>query len=430
MPASAVEVAVIGAGPYGLSLAAHLRARGISYRIFGKPMQSWHEMPPGMFLKSEGVATNLSEPKRTCTLSSYCQLNGIDPAGLISMNDFVHYGLWFQRQYVPDVEDTYVACIAHTAEGFQIEVESGDVVHARRVIMAVGINHFTHMPPQLAALPEELASHTAKHRDLARFAGQDVTVIGAGQSALQTAALLHEQGATVRVLARKSWVDWNATPTNTSPSLYARFRYPSTGLGSGRRNWVFQHLPSAFHLLPEDSRVQLVRTSLGPAGAWWLKDRVVGQFPVLVGCAIDEAVPEGDRVRLRFSQQQQGDGEILTDHVIAGTGFQVDVDRLAFLSADLRAQLRRVAGAPALSLFFESSVPGLYFVGLAAANSFGPMLRFVLGTDFAARRICNHISWKNRVSTSRRVGSLAPAADSAPRNVETVVSPVSQVSSK
>jgi cation diffusion facilitator CzcD-associated flavoprotein CzcO len=394
MSESAVEVAIVGAGPYGLSLAAHLRALGVSYRIFGKPMQSWHEMPPGMFLKSEGPATNLSDPEHKCTLSRYCELQGIDPTGLISMDDFVHYGLWFQQQYVPDVEDTYVVSVAQTAEGFQLELENGEVVRARRVIMAVGINHFADMPPQLAALPEELASHTAKHRDLAHFSGQDVTIIGAGQSALQTAALLHEQGAKVRVLARKTWIEWNATPTNAPRSLYSRFRYPPTGLGPGRRNWVFQHLPSAF------------------------------QFPIMLGCTIREAVPERRGVHVRFNEQQQGDGEFVTDHIIAGTGFRVDVDRLTFLSAGLRAQLRRIAGAPTLSLFFESSVPGLYFVGLTAANSFGPMLRFVLGTDFTARRISSHVTWKMRLSASRHFFIVAAERSPVPQDADPSVSQV------
>ena len=64
MSASKVAVVVIGAGPYGLSIATHLRAQQLSFRIFGEPMASWrHHMPQGMSLKSEGFASDLYDPR-------------------------------------------------------------------------------------------------------------------------------------------------------------------------------------------------------------------------------------------------------------------------------------------------------------------------------------------------------------------------------
>jgi hypothetical protein len=79
--------------------------------------------------------------------------------------------------------------------------------------------------------------------------------------------------------------------------------------------------------------------------------------------------------------------EIVADHVIAATGYKVDMESLAFLNSDIRSKVKCISGMPVLSSSFESSVPGLYFVGLAAANSFGPVMRFAFGAGFAARRL-------------------------------------------
>ena len=424
MQSSSVEVAIVGTGPYGLALAAHLLGRGIEFRIFGTPMQSWHEMPPGMFLKSETYATSISDPAARCRLSDYCASRGLDGDQLVSMDDFVGYGRWFQRELVPNVEDVYVTRIAQAPVGFELELATGERLHARNVVVATGINYFAFAPAEVAGLPADLSSHTAHHRNLDRFAGQDVTVLGGGQSALQTAALLHEQGAQVRVLVRKQWVVWNPQPTSGSHGLMQRLRYPASGLGTGRRNWVYEHAPWAFHFLPSESRANIVRSDLGPAGAWWLRDRVVDQFPVLTGCTIRAAERDGAHVRLQLSRVDDGDAVIQTDHVISGTGFQVDLDRLTFIDLQLRSQLRRDAGSPALSTSFEASVPGMYFVGLPAAVSFGPMLRFVLGTSFASRRIGRHLAWKRALSAQPHAAS----ASARPSPAMAVAEPASRAS--
>jgi hypothetical protein len=80
-----------------------------------------------------------------------------------------------------------------------------------------------------------------------------------------------------------------------------------------------------------------------------------------------------------------------TEHLIAGTGYRVDLSRLPFLDDQLRGRLRLVAGAPALSSSFEASAPDLYFVGLASAHSFGPIMRFLHGADYSAHRLVSHL---------------------------------------
>lgn len=408
MPTLSTRVAIIGAGPYGLSLAAHLSTRRIEYRIFGTPMQVWRQhMPAGMYLKSEWFASNLSAPGHHYALAEYCAAQRIEYTKPISLTTFTSYGLWFQQQAVAQLEDVAVVALRQRDGAFELELATGERLWAERVVVSVGVSHFAYVPEQLAVLPGELVTHTSSHSDLTVFAGRDVTVIGGGQSALETATLLHEQGASVRLLVRKPWLKWNPTPTPGPQSLVTRLRYPASGLGAGRRNWIYEHLPSGIHYLPEATRVRLVRQELGPAGSWWLKKRMSGRFPVLTGCEIQDATADKSGARLRYSQQEAGNEEVhelYTDHVIAGTGYHADVDRLSFVDGGLRAQIKQVDGAPALSRHFESSVPGLYFTGLAAANSFGPLLRFVLGADYTVRSIAGHLAQKT--GTTAQTGSV------------------------
>jgi FAD-dependent urate hydroxylase len=392
MPGSpAVEIAIVGAGPYGLSVAAHLRRRGRPFRIFGSPMRTWRvNMPAGMYLKSEGCASSLSDPTGSYTLAAYCREHGLrygDHGVPVPLGTFHDYGLAFQRRLVPEVEDTQVVALDRASDGFELRTAAGETLVAGSVIVAVGISQFAYLPPALAGLPGELVSHSSQHRDLTAFAGRDLTVLGGGQSALETAALAREQGAQVRVLVRKPTLVWNATPELPPRPLARRARHPMTGLGPGWRSFFYCNAPGVFRRLPERTRVRTVDTALGPAGAWWLRERVLGGVPVLSGHTVRGAEADGGRLRLRL---ERGDGRVVectTGHLIAGTGYRVDLGRLPFLSERLRARLRLVEQAPLLSPVFEASAPDLYFIGLASAYSLGPMMRFVYGADYTARRL-------------------------------------------
>src|SRR5437899_1536086 len=150
-------VVIIGAGPYGLSLAAHLRARGISYRIFGKPMDFWlTQMPSGMSLKSDGFASNLYDPEDSFTLKRFCREHGIAYADIgipVRLDTFNAYGLAFRAAMVPDLEERMVVALSRQSRGFVITLDDGEVVTALNVIVAVGISHFAHIPSTLAELP-------------------------------------------------------------------------------------------------------------------------------------------------------------------------------------------------------------------------------------------------------------------------------------
>jgi pyridine nucleotide-disulfide oxidoreductase len=411
MNLAATDVAIIGSGPYGLALATHLRSRGIEHRIFGPPMQTWRSMSPGMYLKSLGFATNIYTPRRHFTLPEYCLARGLEEFEPIAIADFARYGMWVQQQLVPYAEEAKIRELGRLNGMFTLTLETGEHVRARRVVVAVGLSYYEHLPTVLSDLPRELASHTSEHGDFTPFAGSDVTVLGGGQSALQAAALLYENGAKVRMVVRQE-VHWGGhMPRGQKRSLIERVRVPSSVLGHGRDNWVLQHVPMLMHYLPAERRLQFTHEHLGPGGAWWLRDRVEGKFPIQQRCEVTEATVKQGKIALRVQQQGLGESSIRTDHVIAGTGYKVDVDRLAFMNWELAREIRRIERAPRLSRHFESSVEGLYFVGPASAPSFGPLFRFVAGAAYTAPTVARHLAWRSGKmgSVLRRPAGIAAA---------------------
>jgi hypothetical protein len=347
-----------------------------------------------MFLKSAPTASSISAPVAGYQLSDFCaasERRPLDANEPVPIDLFVRYGLWFQENLVPDVERERVVDLARNGNGFDLRLSSGESLHAASVVVATGHVDFAHIPTDLRSLApdgpsaEARVSHSCQHDDLTRFAGRDVAVIGAGQSALETAALLHEAGARPHLLARGRRVLWADPPTNGTPRRL--LRKPDSPLGPGWSLYAVSHGPTFVTRLPGRSRRMLVRRILGPSGAWWLRERVVGVIDVREGWRLERATMAGDRVLLRGRTHNDVADEVAVDHVIASTGYRVDPDALGFLSPDLRGRIRRVYGWPVLSRGSESSVPGLFFTGLTSAATFGPLLRFVAGTNFAAPRV-------------------------------------------
>lgn len=393
-----ISTAIIGAGPFGLSIAAHLREGAVPFRIFGFPMHRWLEqMPRGMFLKSEGQASSLSEPSGRFTLARYCADHRIpygDRGKPVAIETFTKYALAFQRRFVPDVEQVYISRLERHSEGFLLTLKNGSELIARNVVVATGLEDTVDMPPVFRNLPAAQVSHSSEHSDLDRFRGRDVTVIGAGQSAIETAAILYESGADVRLIARGKTLEWNTPPADVNRSLYHRLRYPVTNLGEGLRMLLYDDFPNLYRYLPLAYRISQVKHVLGPAGAWWLRDRFEGKVNVMTGSDVVKAECHPEAVRISVRGPDSTISELFTDHVIVATGYQYDLNRISFLSDDLRKAIRTENLRPDLSPNFESSVPGLYFAGVASAYRFGPSMRFIAGVDFAARTLAPHLARK------------------------------------
>jgi lysine/ornithine N-monooxygenase len=389
------DVAIVGAGPYGLSIAAHLRASGVEHRIFGFPMNFWAEhMPKGMLLKSEGFASNLYDPKGSFTLCRFCNESGIEYADVgipVRLETFSAYGQAFQRRFAPDLQRKALRSLSRSSQGFLLQFDDGELLAAGKVVMATGLSHFQHIPQGLSHLTSDVVSHSSRHSDLERFKGREVIVIGGGSSASDLAVLLHESGAQVTLVARGPSIQFHGK-MNLPRSLWERLRHPMSTLGPGWRSLLYAEAPLLFRCLPEARRLRIVASHLGPAGGWFMKDRFM-QVPHLLGYRVKQAdLSSNGRVRLQLAANDGGERELRPEHIIAATGYRADLDRLPFLSSDVRSQLKSVNNTPVLSATFESSLRGLFFVGAIAANNLGPVMRFAAGANFTAHQISSHLT--------------------------------------
>jgi FAD-dependent urate hydroxylase len=398
------EVVIIGAGPYGLSISANLRGLGVDHLIVGRPLDTWRaHMPIGMKLKSEPFGSAMASPGNEYDVAAYCKSHGLAPIERgtpLTLDRFLDYADWYAENLVPDVSDAEVTEIKAIDGGFRLAFAGTESMVARQVVIATGVLPHFHIPAELSGLPSELLSHTAEHRELDHFRGRRVAVIGAGQSALETAALLHEAGAETQIVTRCPGPGWHPRPAPLS--RMGQLRLPITRLCEGWK-CVLWDTPAAFRRLPQNMRITKARTVLGPLGAWWLRDRVEGVIEVLPGNRIRGAEPSGSGVRLLLDGQKQS--AIDVDHIIAGTGFRIDLTRLAFLPEGLRERINTLNGYPVLTRAGESAVPGLYFTGAPAAVSLGPSMRFIAGTHNIASQLARSVASRAKASRGRAVAS-------------------------
>lgn len=396
------DVTIIGAGPYGLSAAAHLQTiKGLEVRVFGEPMCFWErQMPAGMLLRSNWTATQIADPNCSLTLDAYQAATGNHlPAGSgtpsrpVPLDSFVQYGQWYQRQAVPDLDQRKVGRVETNGQGFRVTIEDGDMVHARRVVVAVGIAAFAWRPLEFEGLPYSLASHTSEHRDLRQFAGRQVLVIGGGQSALESAALLHEGGAEVEVITRSRRIHWLQGRTSKMlhhrlGSFARRLLYAPTDVGPAGISQLMAR-PDLLRRLPRGLQDKLWKRSVRPAGSRWLVKRLQN-VPMRLGRSVVSAVQVGERVKVRLDDGS----ERTVRHVLLGTGYRVDISKYEFLASELVQSIRRFNGYPWLKEGLETSVSGLHILGAPAAWSFGPLMQFVSGTHYASHSLTRCIAKK------------------------------------
>lgn len=389
-----LETTIVGAGPYGLSIAAHLKAKRQPFQIFGSPMESWRKfMPAGMILKSEPFASNIWDPGRRFTLEQYCRSHKLTYQAVgnpVTLGLFLEYAEWFRRNTQQDPLERRVVALRRSGSGFALSFADGSQATSRHVVLATGHLSYSMTPPELSHLPESLFVHSSRLGEVSSYAGRDVTIIGGGQSALETAALLHEAGARVRVLARRRSIAWNG-PSKPRP-FFERILRPDAGIASGWKSVAISELPRTFRrVFAPAKRHRFVADAFGPSGAWWLRDRVDGRFELSPGSSVAAAAPADSRLRLSVASSD-GYREIVTDQIIAATGYRVDIERLQYLDPGLVREIRREAGGiPQLSATFETSVPGLFMVGLTSSPVFGPIMRFMYGAKHVAPILANRL---------------------------------------
>lgn len=388
---------IIGAGPYGLSAAAHLNTvRGFEYKIFGDPMSFWScNMPKGMFLRSNWTATQIASPRQSLSLEAFEQVTESPISTPVPLDRFVQYGLWYQQESVPDLDRRKVARVESTANGFRVLVDDGQLVKSRRVVVAAGIGCFAWRPPEFSDLPCLLASHASEHYDFHGFAGQRVLVVGGGQSALESGALLHEEGAEVEIITRRTKINWlggklSRTLHQQSGKFMRNLLYAPTDVGPAGISQLMAR-PHLLRRLPRGLQDVLRRRSVRPAGARWLVERLK-DVPLRLGKSVVSAFRTGDSVKVKLDDGS----ERTVNHVLLGTGYRIDISKYEFLDPLLIQAIRCFNGFPILKEGLETSVPGLHFLGAPAAWSFGPLMQFVSGTTYASRALLRSLSGGTR----------------------------------
>jgi cation diffusion facilitator CzcD-associated flavoprotein CzcO len=403
------DVAIVGSGPYALSLAAHLRALGVEFRIFGPALKFWRDQAPGGFLKTAGETMGLALPERAPSFVAWCahQGEGNDPR---SMSAFTNYALAMQRTFVPELEPAEVTRVSYAGGGaLELTLGHGERLTARRVVFATGLAHMASIPDVLSHLPPELLAHTAEVRDYTAYRGLDVAVVGGGASAIEAGIAVHEAGGCPEVLVRKDAVTFDERPRAARTS-FERLRHPSSVFGYGLRGRALQAAPFAIRFVTASRRARIVASRLAPSAAWWSEERMADEVPLCTGTEILAAERHGDRIRLQL-RTPSGECSTEVDRIIAGTGYTADVDRLPFLDEELRQRIGRVGRAPALSSAFQSSLESAFFVGPMAAESCGPVFRFVAGARCAGPALALHLAGPVRavVSAVRHLGTRGMA---------------------
>ena len=387
-----IEAVVIGCGPYGLAASAFLREAGVETKVFGEPMGFWrNQMPEGMNLRSAWYACNIADPANLFTLNAFLSSRRESLTIPVPRRTFLDYSEWFRSHWVPDLDQRRVLQITPNCESMHVQLADGEDIRARRVIVAAGIAQFANRPTQLAALPAALVSHSSDHKDLAIFKGNQVAVIGGGQSAIESAALLREAGAEVEVIMRAPRIRWlrGSAEFRLRMGRFRRLLYPPTDVGPPGLSQIVAR-PPLFRLLPARLRNSIAYRSVRPSAAPWLKDRLDG-VKITTSCEVTSAVGDGDRLCINLT-----DGSYrVVDHVMLATGYSVDVSRYPFLSPQILSSLDCVGGYPRLNDGFESSVRGLHFLGAPSVASFGPLTRFVSGTEFTGRTLIDWIRRRN-----------------------------------
>jgi FAD-dependent urate hydroxylase len=393
------EVAIIGAGPYGLATAAHLRAVHVETRVFGEPMEFWsRNMPQGMLLRSRPECSEIGTPHHDLSLERFFGMRGVARPARLAREDFVRYGLWIQGRVAPDVDSRRVSRLEWDGTRFGLRLADGTLWTARRVVVATGIGRFARRPPEFDELPATLASHTSEPQALAKPRGLRVVVIGGGQSAFEAAADLVEQGADVEMLLRARNVRWlRSTRELSGKDLRARaYRIARAAVTRAMRpnldimgprvvTWLVA-LPRIYRYAPAGVRSMLTRRAVRPAVADWMQPRLTA-VRVTTGRTIAAVTRANSHLELRLD-----DGTTRrVDHAVLATGYRIDVRTYDFLSEEIRDALRVQDGYPILETGFESSVPHLHFLGAPAALTFGPICRFVVGTGYTGRAITRHV---------------------------------------
>ena len=365
------DLLIVGAGPFGLALAAQAQHDRIEHLVVGKPMEFWRaNMPKGMFLRS--ACDWHLDPQNVHTIEAYLHSQNKTPAGVepLSLDFYLNYAAWFQEQKRIQALPVYIQRLDRN-DHFVATTFDGDVIHAQRVALAPGFKHFAYIPNDLKArLPAGRFQHTAEFVDFSDARDKRYLIIGGRQSAFEWAALLLEAGAA---------------------AVHLSHRHASPAFAVADWSWVnplvdnMVENPSWFRRLSQTEKDEV-------SHRLWAEGRLKVE-PWL------EARLDDDRVKIWPQTQLESSSENLeetltngekfkVDHIVFASGYKVDITRLPYLAAgNLLEQIQTFNGFPVLDDHLETSVPGLFITSMPATQDFGPFFGFTISVRTSARLI-------------------------------------------
>jgi FAD-dependent urate hydroxylase len=353
-----LDVIIIGSGPFGISLGAHAVANNLQYKLFGYPMDFWkNQMPQDMFIRTPHEFVSFSDPKDELTIQHYSEETSIELVTPLPRPIFVDYANWFAKKAGIEFTTQLITKVEHKDGHYVVTSDNGKIFTSKNVIVATGVEHYKFLPDFLKEFPTNLVTHTSGYTSFSPFKGKKVVVLGSGQSAWEAAGLLHRDGADVELVYRQSGPNY---------------------AGSRENEIALRDIGDVFFNLPLEEKKQGWGQSAGSV-AHFLKPYVEGIVPQNSGVAIDniEQIKE-DEIRITLSDGS----EKIVNHIIAATGFHINIDKVPFFNTDLLSQVEReeeYVQFPKLNESFESSLSGLYFAGPLSSHSHGPTFRFILG---------------------------------------------------
>jgi thioredoxin reductase len=366
-----LDIIIIGAGPYGISIAAHAAARHLSYKLLGYPMDFWkNQMPQNMFIRTPPDLVSFSDPKGEFTIQRYSLESNTKLESPMPRTVFVQYASWFAEKAGVEFTPEWVESLSYNGNCYSLTTESGQQLTAKNVVIATGIKDFQYIPKMFNELSSKWVSHTLGYTSFKQFREKNIIVVGSGQSAWEAAALLHEAKANVQLVFR-----------NKAP-VYG---------GNRVEEVVLKKIGNIFFKLPRLFKKKIWHiASVTVPIAHFLRSYVEGKVSQVSNVSVVQSFVDDDRIQLKLSN-----GSMMNaDHVIVASGFKINLERLPFLEKDLKSKIIReedYAEFPKLNRYFESNCKGLYFAGPLSSHSHGPTFRFILGLEKTAKTIISSI---------------------------------------
>jgi len=365
--AEPVDLAIIGAGPAGLSLAAWAQESGISYQVFGEPLSFWKRHIPPLCLRSPPVATNLSSPRPGHTYLDFARDHGIEDGPQIEMSDFIGYATEFCDTHGIRTSHGFIQTIQYRDNCWGLKYGE-ETLLAKNVAIAIGLNGSQRNP----GLPDAMSpmwNYVGNIHDYGRFKGQRVAVVGGGQSGVEAALLAAGAGADVHLAIREDGVKFR--------SLHAP--------GEWFYRNLFKHSRLLMPLLPGFAQDRLLAYLLEGTAEPALKDRLEqGDITLHTNASIAPIETHSATFVIRRPCKEPVD----VDYVIVAAGFNYDIRKMKMF-VDLPILER--GGLPILNRYAMSSMPNLYFTGMSALRLVGPQCQFVSGSGVMSPRIISGI---------------------------------------